>query len=188
MLLLVGLGNPGSDYAATRHNIGAMWLDAMHSHYGFPSWQKKFQALFAQHTVAGQKILLLKPQTYMNLSGQSVLAAATFFKLKPAQVLAVHDELDLPLADVRQKQGGSDAGHNGLKSITATIGPEYHRLRLGIGRPEHKEQVSSYVLHPFTKEEQAVVEKLLISLTQDAEAIFTKTLAKPLAKTGSTKA
>ncbi len=174
MILLVGLGNPGSEYETTRHNVGAMLLDAIHARYGFPGWQKKFSGLTAQGTVEGQKVLLLKPQTFMNLSGQSVLPAATFFKLKPAQVLVVHDELDLPLADTRQKKGGGDAGHNGLKSITQAIGPEYHRLRLGIGRPERKEEVSSYVLHPFGKDESAVMEKQLQTLTDALPSLLSK--------------
>lgn len=174
-LLLVGLGNPGREYEATRHNIGMMWLDDLHTRHGATPWQKKFDGLFSSFSFAGTKVYLLKPQTYMNLSGKSVLPALTFFKLKPAQVMVVHDELDLPFGEMRQKTGGGDAGHNGLKSITQAIGPAYHRLRLGIGRPELKDQVSSYVLHPFSPAEQPQLAGWLGHLTDDLSGILANT-------------
>ncbi|MCP5405283.1 MAG: aminoacyl-tRNA hydrolase [Pseudomonadaceae bacterium] len=153
MHLLVGLGNPGKEYQNTRHNIGWMVLDAIHDAHGFPPWQAKFKGQYSKHTVEGHGVVLLKPHTYMNLSGQSVQPAATFFKIAPDHITAIHDELDLPFLALRHKTGGGDAGHNGLKSITAALGPNYHRLRIGIGRPVHKSDVSNYVLHPFTAAE-----------------------------------
>jgi len=175
-VLLVGLGNPGPEYAATRHNLGAMLLDALTP----GPWNKKFEGLTATLTIGTHKLILLKPQTYMNLSGRSVLAAATFYKLKPENILVAHDELDLPLGETRQKRGGGDAGHNGLKSITQAIGAEYHRLRLGIGRPERREQVEGYVLSPFSPAERPAVENLLNTLKT--------TLPEILAKRASAKA
>lgn len=161
MHLLVGLGNPGKEYESTRHNIGWMVLDAIHSAHGFPAWQAKFKGYYSRHKVAGYDVVLLKPHTYMNLSGESVQPAAAFFKIPPAHVTVLHDELDLPFLALRHKQGGGDAGHNGLKSITRHLAtPDYHRLRVGIGRPEHKAQVSSYVLHPFTAAEALAVSQL----------------------------
>ncbi len=162
MKLIVGLGNPGKQYESTRHNIGWMVVDALHARHGFPTWQSKFKGLASKGKVDGQDVILLKPHTYMNLSGESVQPAATFYKILPADITVIHDELDLPFLATRMKIGGGDAGHNGLKSITALLGtPDYHRLRIGIGRPERKEMVSDYVLQPFTKAELAEVEKAM---------------------------
>jgi peptidyl-tRNA hydrolase, PTH1 family len=146
MKLIVGLGNPGKEYETTRHNAGFWLVDALAEAYGFPDFSKKFEGMFAKGSIGGEAYGLLKPQTYMNLSGKSVLGAVTFFKLKPQDILVVHDELDVATGLLKSKVGGGDAGHNGLKSITQAIGPNYARLRIGIGRPEHAGQVSDWVL------------------------------------------
>lgn len=160
MILLVGLGNPGGAYEDTRHNVGFMLVEAVRRHYGLPGWTGKFKGLASKGKIEGHDVLLLQPQTFMNLSGGSVQAAAAFYKVEPKDILVVHDELDLELGQLRWKIGGGDAGHNGLKSITQTLGTaDYQRLRFGIGRPVHKAQVHDYVLHAFGAEEVPVVEK-----------------------------
>ncbi len=165
MNLIVGLGNPGAEYASTRHNVGFMLTEAIRTAHGLPSWSKKSNGVVSKGRIGGEDIILLQPQTYMNLSGPCVQAVAAFFKVAPAQMLVVHDELDLPLAALRTKVGGSDAGHNGLKSITQALGtPEYPRLRIGIGRPVHKTQVSDYVLEPFSAAETPPIADVLTAL------------------------
>ncbi|WP_207456963.1 aminoacyl-tRNA hydrolase [Azospirillum sp. SYSU D00513] len=161
MLLLVGLGNPGAEYARNRHNIGFMAVEAIARRNGFGPWKKRFQGQTADGTVGGDKLLALEPLTYMNNSGQSVAAAMQFFKLKPENVVVIHDELDLPPGRVRVKKGGGHGGHNGLRSIDAHIGKEYWRVRLGIGHPGDKDLVSGYVLHDFSKTEQAWLDPLI---------------------------
>ena len=166
MKLIVGLGNPGKEYADTRHNIGWQWLDMVAKVHGFPAFTKKFQGEFTNHTVAGQQIGLLKPHTFMNLSGSSVQAAQAFFKLEAKDILVGHDELDIEVGHLRAKTGGGDAGHNGLKSITQCLGtPDYSRLRMGIGRPVHKSQVSDYVLHAPSASEALVLAEMMTWLT-----------------------
>lgn len=160
MRLIVGLGNPGSEYALTRHNVGFMAVEAVRHVYGLPGWTAKFKGLSCKGKIGGVDAVLLLPQTFMNLSGGSVQQAAAFYKIAPADIFVVHDELDLALGALRWKVGGGDAGHNGLKSITQTLGTaDYGRLRFGIDRPVHKAQVSDYVLHPFAEAEWPVVEK-----------------------------
>ncbi len=162
MKLLVGLGNPGSAYAATRHNIGFMALDRLHGALNAGGWEKKFNGLGASANHDGQKLLLLKPQTFMNLSGQSVQAAAAFHKIAPEDIIVFHDELELGAGRLRIKQGGGSAGHNGLKSLDSHIGADYWRVRLGIGRPPpDRESVHDYVLHPFAKDDAAWLKTLL---------------------------
>lgn len=161
MLLLVGLGNPGAEYARNRHNIGFMAVEAIARRNGFGPWKKRFQGQTADGTVGGDKLLALEPLTYMNNSGQSVAAAMQFFKLKPENVVVIHDELDLPPGRVRVKKGGGHGGHNGLRSIDAHIGKEYWRVRLGIGHPGDKDLVSGYVLHDFSKAEQSWLDPLI---------------------------
>ncbi len=159
MILLTGLGNPGVTYEETRHNVGFMVLEAVRQHYDLPGWTGKFKGLVSKGKVGGVDVVLLQPQTFMNLSGQSVQPAAAFYKIEAKDILVVHDELDLELGQLRWKIGGGDAGHNGLKSITETLGtPNYQRLRFGIDRPVHKAQVSDYVLHKFSAEERERVE------------------------------
>jgi PTH1 family peptidyl-tRNA hydrolase len=161
MILFVGLGNPGGKYAANRHNIGFMAMDRIASDHGFGPWKSKFQGEITEGTIGGEKVLLLKPQTFMNLSGQSVGEAMRFYKLSPADVTVFHDELDLAPGKLRCKTGGGHAGHNGLRSIHQHIGPDYHRVRLGIGHPGHKDKVAPYVLSDFAKADQGWLDDLL---------------------------
>lgn len=157
MLLLVGLGNPGSGYANNRHNIGFMAVDAIAARHGFKPWRAKFDGEIAEGEVGGERVLALKPMTYMNLSGNSVAAAARFYKVLPERVVVIHDEIELAPAKLRVKRGGGNAGHNGLKSLDAALGPEYWRVRLGVGRPDRAiceadpEAVSNWVLRDFAK-------------------------------------
>ena len=151
MKLFVGLGNPGSKYAGNRHNIGFMALDQIASDHNFAPWRTKFQGKLAEGRLGREKVMLLKPETFMNLSGQSVGEAMRFFKLEPADITVFHDELDLAPGKCRVKTGGGHAGHNGLRSMHQHIGAEYQRVRLGIGHPGHKDRVSDYVLHDFAK-------------------------------------
>jgi len=171
MLLLVGLGNPGLKYAANRHNIGFVTLDAIARRHGFGTWRRKFQSEVAEGSLAGAKVLALKPQTYMNDSGRAVGEAARFFQIAPDNIVVLHDELDLPLGKVRAKTGGGHAGHNGLRSIEAHIGPDFHRLRLGIGHPGEKALVHHYVLDDFTKAELALAEDLVHAVAVEADLI-----------------
>jgi PTH1 family peptidyl-tRNA hydrolase len=150
MLLWVGLGNPEPGMARQRHNIGFMALDTIAIRHGFGPWRPRFKGLVAEGRVGSQKILALKPMTYMNLSGQSVQQALAFFKIEPADMTVFHDELDLVPGKIRVKRGGGAAGHNGLRSIDQLIGtPDYGRVRLGIGHPGHKDRVHGYVLSDF---------------------------------------
>jgi peptidyl-tRNA hydrolase, PTH1 family len=164
MLILVGLGNPGAKYAGNRHNIGFMAVDEIARRWSFASARPRFQGLVSEGTIptpAGPvKALALKPQTFMNESGRSVGDAMTFYKLTPADVVVFHDELDIAPGRFRMKTGGGAAGHNGLRSISARIGPDYRRARLGIGHPGHKDLVLNYVLADFYKVEQPWVEEL----------------------------
>ncbi|HYD31405.1 MAG TPA: aminoacyl-tRNA hydrolase [Azospirillaceae bacterium] len=187
MHLLVGLGNPGSEYARNRHNIGFMAVEEIARRYTFSPWRKRFQGQTCEATVAGMKVVALEPQTYMNLSGQSVGEAMRFFKLAPEQVIVIHDELDLPPGKVRVKKGGGHGGHNGLKSIDAHIGKDYWRVRLGIGHPGDKNLVSGYVLRDFAKAEQGWLEPLLdatakefpLLLLHEAEKFMTRLAQLP---------
>lgn len=154
MKLYVGLGNPGGKYARNRHNIGFMALDQIASDHGFSPWRSKFQGQICEGRLGSEKIILLKPETFMNKSGQSVGEAMRFYKLESTDVTVFHDELDLAPSKVRVKSGGGHAGHNGLRSIHDHIGPHYDRVRLGIGHPGHKDRVASYVLADFAKAEQ----------------------------------
>jgi PTH1 family peptidyl-tRNA hydrolase len=168
MLLIVGLGNPGTKHARNRHNVGFMAVDAIHRRHGFGPWRKRFQAETAEGTLAGEKCLLIKPQTYMNRSGQAVGEAAGFFKLAPDGILVIHDEVDLPPGKIRMKTGGGVAGHNGLKSIGAAIGSDFRRLRIGVGHPGAKERVPRYVLHDFAKADAEWTAPLLDAIADHA--------------------
>lgn len=165
MKLLVGLGNPGRKYEGNRHNIGFMALDRIASDHGFGPWKSKFQAEVSEGRLGSDKVMLLKPQTFMNLSGQSVGEAMRFYKLSPEDVSVFHDELDLAPGKVRVKQGGGHAGHNGLRSLHAHIGDTYGRVRLGIGHPGRKDLVSAYVLHDFAKADNAWLDDVLRGLS-----------------------
>ena len=182
MFLIVGLGNPGAEYSGTRHNVGFMAADTGARRFPFNDFKSKHQGLLAEGEINGQKTLLLKPQTYMNLSGQSVGAVARFYKIAPENIIVFHDDLDLKPLDVRIKQGGSPGGHNGLKSIDAAIGNMYWRIRVGIGHPGDKAMVADYVLSNFSKQELNALDELLdklvshlpILMAGDATAYRTK--------------
>jgi len=168
MKLWVGLGNPGAKYAGNRHNIGFMALDRIAADHGFGPWRAKFQGLVAEGTLDGAKILLLKPQSFMNLSGQPVAAALKFYKLGAADMTVFHDELDLAPGKCRVKTGGGHAGHNGLRSIMAHVGADFQRVRLGIGHPGHKDQVSAWVLHDFAKGDADWLDDLMRGVSDGA--------------------
>ena len=161
MKLIVGLGNPGAKYARNRHNIGFMALDMIASDHGFPAWKSKHNGLTSEGRFGSDRAILLKPETFMNKSGDSVGAAMRFHKLEPADVIVLHDELDLAPGKVRWKVGGGHAGHNGLRSIHAHIGAEYARVRLGIGHPGHKDAVAGYVLRDFPKADEGWLDDVL---------------------------
>lgn len=161
MWLIAGLGNPGDKYAGNRHNIGFMAVDRIADEYGFPTYRSKFQGAFAEGKIGEQKVVLLKPMTYMNESGVSVAQTAKFYKIKPDRIVILHDELDLPPGKMRVKDSGGTAGHNGLKSIKAHLGTDaFQRIRLGIGHPGDRDRVSPYVLSDFAKAEAEWVENL----------------------------
>ncbi len=168
MQLFVGLGNPGAKYAGNRHNIGFMALDRIAEDYNFAPWKGKFQGSLTEGRLGREKVFLLKPETFMNLSGQSVGEAMRFFKLTPDDITVFHDELDLAPGKTRVKQGGGHAGHNGLRSIHQHIGETYQRVRLGIGHPGHKDAVAGYVLRDFAKADQDWLDDLLRGLSDGA--------------------
>jgi peptidyl-tRNA hydrolase, PTH1 family len=154
-LLIAGLGNPGGQYARHRHNAGFIVADALHAHFSFKPWRAKFEGFLSEGKLAGRKTWLLKPMTYMNESGVSVGAAVRYFKLPLDALVVIHDEIDLAAQKLRVKTGGGDAGNNGLRSITATLGPDYRRVRIGVGHPGEKTRVHGHVLGAFTKTELA---------------------------------
>ena len=174
MILLVGLGNPGQDYAHNRHNIGFMAVDAIVRRHGFSPWRAKFQGEVCEGSIAGEKVIALKPLTYMNESGRSVAAAAQFYKIDSADIIVLHDELDLPPARLKVKTGGGHAGHNGLRSIQAHMGADFHRVRLGIGHPGAKELVHNWVLGNFAKADGAWLGDLLDGIAASAGKLATK--------------
>ena len=177
MLLLVGLGNPGPRYADNRHNIGFMALDRLVERYGVAPWRKRFQGEMAEARLGGtSKVLVLKPMTFMNESGRSVGEAMRFYKLAPADVLVFHDELDLAAGKVKVKLGGGVAGHNGLRSIAAHIGPEFRRVRLGIGHPGSKERVLGHVLGDFAKADADWLDRLLDAVAAEAGSLIPGTV------------
>jgi PTH1 family peptidyl-tRNA hydrolase len=168
-LLWVGLGNPGSEHARQRHNIGFMALDAIARRHRFSPWRRRFKGEACDGTIAGRRIWALKPLTYMNASGDSVQQAASFLKIPPEDVTAFHDELDLAPGKVRVKKGGGVAGHNGLRDMRRAFGsPDYWRVRMGIGHPGHKDAVTGHVLGNFAKADQAWLERLLDAVADAA--------------------
>ena len=169
MHLIVGLGNPGDKYRNNRHNIGFLAVDAIARRHGFPAFREKFQGLIAEGSIDGERVLLLKPQTFMNASGDSVQQVTKFYKLGPADVTVLYDEIDLAPGKVRVKVGGGTGGHNGIRSIDPQIGNSYRRVRLGVGHPGHKDLVMPHVLGDFSKaEQQAWLTPLLESLADNA--------------------
>ncbi len=160
MKLFVGLGNPGEKYSRNRHNIGFMVLDHL-AGGGFAPWKAKFQGRITEGRIGAEKVVLLKPETFMNLSGQAVGEAMRYYKLTPDDITVFHDELDLAPGKIKLKTGGGHAGHNGLRSLHQHIGPDYTRLRIGIGHPGHKDKVARYVLHDFAKSDTSWIDPLL---------------------------
>ncbi|AGF76117.1 aminoacyl-tRNA hydrolase [Bartonella vinsonii] len=167
MWLIAGLGNPGSQYQNNRHNIGFMAVDAIYQTFSFSPWSKKFQAEISNGFINDEKTFLIKPQTFMNLSGQAIGEALRFYKLDLKNLIIIYDELDLPPGKVRVKIGGGNNGHNGIKSIDAHCGTNYCRIRLGIGRPNSKELVYKHVLGNFTKSDQQWLSPLLETIAKN---------------------
>jgi PTH1 family peptidyl-tRNA hydrolase len=168
MRLFVGLGNPGAKYQGNRHNIGFMVIDEIARRHGFSPWRRRFQGETADGTLDGERVTLLKPLTYMNESGRAVQEAASFFKIEVGDITVFHDEIELPDAKLRVKVGGGIAGHNGLRSISAHVGNDYRRIRLGVGHPGAKELVHGHVLNDFAKAERPWVEALVDAVTANA--------------------
>lgn len=187
MLLLVGLGNPGEKYRRHRHNVGFMAVDAIAEAHRFGGARSKFQGEMREGEIAGEKAIVLKPQTFMNDSGQSVGAAMRFFKLAAADVVVFHDELDLAAGKIKAKLGGGNAGHNGLRSIDEHIGAEFRRVRIGIGHPGDKARVTGHVLGDFAKSDEAWLDPLLAAIARSAaylgegDARFATAVAQTLA-------
>jgi PTH1 family peptidyl-tRNA hydrolase len=173
MRLFVGLGNPGTKYQGNRHNIGFMVVDDIARRHGFAPWRRRFQGETSEGTLDGERVILLKPSTYMNESGRAVSEAANFFKLGVGDIVVFHDEIELPPAKVRVKVGGGIAGHNGLRSISAHVGNDYRRVRLGVGHPGVKELVHVHVLNDFAKAERPWVEALCDAITDNAALLVT---------------
>jgi PTH1 family peptidyl-tRNA hydrolase len=171
MLLFAGLGNPGTKYANNRHNVGFMAADAIARRHSFAPWSKKFQAEIAEGKIGGEKVLLMKPQTFMNLSGQSVGEAMRFYKVEPSAVTVFYDEIELPAGKVRVKVGGGSAGHNGIRSLDQHIGKHYRRVRIGVGHPGVKEMVHGHVLGDFAKSDREWLEVLLDAIAGNAELV-----------------
>jgi peptidyl-tRNA hydrolase, PTH1 family len=171
MRLLVGLGNPGSRYAMTRHNVGFMAVDAIAARYRFAPFRAKFQGTISEGTIGDTRILLLKPETYMNASGDSVGAAARFYKIDIGEIAVIHDDIDLAEGKLRVKRGGGAGGHNGLRSIDDTLGPDYWRIRVGIGHPGMRELVEAYVLQNFNAEERQWLEPMIAAMAEAAPVL-----------------
>jgi PTH1 family peptidyl-tRNA hydrolase len=173
MLLFVGLGNPGSRYAGNRHNIGFMVVETIARRHGMGPWRRRFQGVAAEGPIGGERVLLLLPGTFMNDSGRAVAEAARFYKLGLPDIVVFHDEIDLPPAKVRVKAGGGIAGHNGLRSISAHIGNDYRRVRIGVGHPGVRELVHPHVLSDFSRDERPWVEALR-EIIADNAALLTR--------------
>ena len=171
MKLFVGLGNPGAGYAGNRHNIGFMAVDRIAADHRFSGWRKAFHGQVADGRLGAEKVVLLKPETFMNESGRSVQAALAFYKITPGQVTVFHDELDLAPGKLRAKTGGGHAGHNGLRSVHAHVGEAYHRVRIGVGHPGHKDAVTAYVLHDFAKADADWLDDVLRGISDGAVAL-----------------
>ncbi|MBJ3775394.1 aminoacyl-tRNA hydrolase [Acuticoccus sp. 2012] len=194
MKLFVGLGNPGGTYAMNRHNVGFMAIDRIHDRWNGGPWRRKFQGEVAEADIAGQRVMFLKPMTYMNESGRSVAEAARFYKVDLTDIVVAHDEIDLPHGKFRMKVGGGTGGHNGLKSISAHMRDGYRRLRIGIGHPGRKEMVPGYVLHDFAKADFAWLDPMLDAFADHApilvegnDAAFASKVHAALAGAGRAK-
>ena len=167
-LLIAGLGNPGSEYARNRHNAGFMAVDTIHESYRFSPWRSRFQGVLSEGALGGRKTYLLKPMTYMNDSGLSIGPAMRFFKLPLAALVVIHDEIDLAAAKLKMKTGGGDAGNNGARSITAALGPDYRRVRIGIGHPGEKHRVHGHVLGNFSRDDEDWLVPMLTAIAEAA--------------------
>ena len=174
MFLLVGLGNPGSQYAGNRHNVGFMVVDEIHRRYGFAPHRSRFEGELAEGEIAGKKVLLLKPSTFMNESGRSVGAVARFYKIPPEKVIVLHDELDLAPGNIRAKAGGSVAGHNGLKSIAQHFSREIRRVRIGVGHPGDKNLVTGHVLRDFSEADRKWVGQSIDAIAEATPLLFSR--------------
>ena len=172
MRLFVGLGNPGSDYAKNRHNIGFMAVDEIVHRHSFAPFRSKFQGQLCEGKIAGQKVLILKPTTYMNESGKAVQAAMAFYKLPIQDIIVFHDEMDLVAGKIRMKTGGGHAGHNGVRSIQSHIGSGFQRVRLGVGHPGDKEKVVGHVLKDFSKADQQWLDKMIEAIGENADLLI----------------
>jgi PTH1 family peptidyl-tRNA hydrolase len=166
MRLIAGLGNPGPKYERHRHNVGFMSVDAIVRRHAFAPYRARFHALAADGVIAGEKVIALKPMTYMNDSGRAVGAALRFYKLDPAALVVIHDEIDLVFGKLRVKRNGGNAGHNGLRSLDAHIGPDYWRVRVGVGHPGERHLVMPFLLHDFGKEESAFVGRMVEAIAE----------------------
>jgi len=180
MRLLVGLGNPGKKYQYNRHNIGFLTVDAIAEAFASTPWAGKFKGEICEIRLSGidEKIYLLKPQTYMNLSGESVAAAARFYKIAPQDIIVFYDDIDLADGKIRVRQAGGNGGHNGIKSIDAHMGKDYHRVRIGVDRPVGQIDVADYVLANFTKEEFEIQENIIAAITKNLAILLTQDAAK----------
>ncbi len=168
MKLIVGLGNPGDEHSGNRHNVGFMAVDRIASKHGFSSWRKRFQGFTAEGEIGGERCILLKPQTYMNESGRSVGEAARFLKIPIGDLIVIYDEIDLVPGKLKVKTGGGNAGHNGLRSISAHLENDYVRVRIGVGHPGSKDAVARYVLNDFAKSERTWVSEMLEAIAEAA--------------------
>jgi peptidyl-tRNA hydrolase, PTH1 family len=171
MLIIAGLGNPGPKYENNRHNVGFMAAEAIHRRHSFAPWSKKFSALVADGRIGGEKVLLVKPQTFMNLSGQAVGEAMRYHKLSPKELIVLYDELDLAPGKLRVKTGGGAGGHNGIKSIDAHCGKDYRRVRIGIGHPGVKHLVTNHVLGDFAKADAEWLDPLLDAIADSTDRL-----------------
>jgi PTH1 family peptidyl-tRNA hydrolase len=184
MLLIVGLGNPGPRYAATRHNVGFRVIDELARQCGVSAsaFKDRFHGEVASARLGDAELLLLRPQTFMNESGRSVQAACTFYKIKPSELIVAHDELDVPFSEVRLKQGGGDGGNRGVRSVTAALGPDYVRIRLGIGRPppDFRGDVADFVLQAFASAELATVDQMVARAAEAVSLVTSLGLEKAM--------
>lgn len=179
MFLVVGLGNPGKEYASTRHNVGFMTVDALAQEYGFGCFKEKFDGLIAEGKIVDEKVYLLKPLTFMNLSGNAVIKAANFYKILPQNIVVIHDDMDLPIGKIKAKIGGGSGGHNGIKSIDAAIGANYNRIRIGIGHAhgDAKETVD-FVLSQFGKSDREGVKASIEQVVKSIDILLKKGVAE----------
>ncbi len=174
MKLLVGLGNPGPTYSKNRHNVGFMIIDEIVKSHAFSSPQNKFSSHFYEGVIAGQKIMALKPQTFMNKSGIAVGEVQRFYKIPLEEIMVIYDELDLEPGRIRIKKGGGAGGHNGIRSLDQYVGPDYYRMRVGIGHPGHKDKVTGHVLGDFRKEDEPWLNDCLWGISEAIESLITK--------------